>query len=378
MRFHESLAQLRGAEAVAYLDESGSTGLDLLNAQQPFFTLGALVGPVGLDVELRPAVAAACAELGVPRLHAADLAPAQRELVAARLREPLTRLPAYWWSARIEKRCLLFVDLFNAIVVDNPYVLDDMYVRLDALKPLVQVFRNYLTDAVLDQMLAAYVGVLKGDKAAISRLTNLLDIEGRRLDASTDELERMMGRALRQSAHDGYGLTPKHRRHHAPHVHAYAFVLGDLIGHAHDHGFRFAQVVHDTQTEYEGSLRQAHAQLREARPLVKPGGFATDVEPAEDVVPPTLDFTAAVDAPALQVVDLLLWLQQTRERGRNGELGDAAKALLADVIDLTNPALLTFEQVHKDAWEAIVRLQEAHKRGEIPKDGCAPSTGTRR
>ena len=56
-----------------YVDESGQTGLELFDENQPFLYYGVLSSKVNLDLLTLPKIKSLRQKLGVDRLHAAEL-----------------------------------------------------------------------------------------------------------------------------------------------------------------------------------------------------------------------------------------------------------------------------------------------------------------
>jgi hypothetical protein len=68
-----------------YIDESGQTGLNLFDPQQPILYYGVLSSPHNLNEVARPAVEALRERFGVERLHANELGLGRISSIASEL-----------------------------------------------------------------------------------------------------------------------------------------------------------------------------------------------------------------------------------------------------------------------------------------------------
>ena len=58
-----------------YVDESGHTGVNLFDVDQPILYYGVIGGRTNLDLLAQSTVARLCRSIGLKRLHAAELPP---------------------------------------------------------------------------------------------------------------------------------------------------------------------------------------------------------------------------------------------------------------------------------------------------------------
>lgn len=97
----------------AYTDETGNTGLNLFDKEQPFFWTGTLLTPVDLD-RLDPAIHRACLDrAGCTELHANQLGFTGIEKIAGKLERLLYRYQMHFLFTRVDKKHLAgtkFVD----------------------------------------------------------------------------------------------------------------------------------------------------------------------------------------------------------------------------------------------------------------------------
>lgn len=70
-----------------YVDESGHTGLNLFDANQPWFYYGVISSPVNLDIAAEPTLKKLRAKLNVDRIHASQLGNGELVKIASSLRQ---------------------------------------------------------------------------------------------------------------------------------------------------------------------------------------------------------------------------------------------------------------------------------------------------
>src|SRR6266571_332457 len=98
---------------LAFTDETGNSGLNMFDQNQPFFWTGTLLTPVDWDT-LPPAIHQACLDrAGCAELHGNQLGLSGIERIAGKLMQLFQRYKTQFLFTRIEKRHLVatkFVD----------------------------------------------------------------------------------------------------------------------------------------------------------------------------------------------------------------------------------------------------------------------------
>ncbi|WP_036118010.1 MULTISPECIES: DUF3800 domain-containing protein, partial [Luteibacter] len=107
-----------------YIDESGQTGLNLLDPSQPEIFYGTVSSPRDLDVEARPFVEKMRASLGVSRLHASELGQGRLGEFARELQTLVRTLSIRFDVYKLVKRDCAVIQIFDSLFdsFDNPAV----------------------------------------------------------------------------------------------------------------------------------------------------------------------------------------------------------------------------------------------------------------
>jgi hypothetical protein len=99
----------------AYVDETGNTGHNLFDEQQPDFWTSALVTKGDFDLAYGDKVRAIAATIGRGSLHATDLGTGRLEGIAFELLGLLRTAQAHFFVSRVEKRYLLATKMFDSL-----------------------------------------------------------------------------------------------------------------------------------------------------------------------------------------------------------------------------------------------------------------------
>jgi len=95
----------------AFTDETGNSGLNMFDRNQPFFWTGTLLTPVDWDA-LHPAIHQAClSRAGCAELHGNQLGFAGIERIAGKLMQLFQRYKVFFLFTRIEKQHLVATKL---------------------------------------------------------------------------------------------------------------------------------------------------------------------------------------------------------------------------------------------------------------------------
>ena len=91
----------------AFVDETGNTGANLLDEQQPDFLTAALVTKTNFDMVYDTAIAKLAKKFGDGPLHGKELGFGRCEEIAAELLKIFKKADARFFISRVEKRYLL-------------------------------------------------------------------------------------------------------------------------------------------------------------------------------------------------------------------------------------------------------------------------------
>jgi hypothetical protein len=99
----------------AYVDESGNTGKNIFDKDQPDYYTAALVTKGNFDVHYAQRVKVIAGKVGAIAIHANELGLGKLELIAGALFDLLDRAGAHFFVSRVEKRYLLATKMFDML-----------------------------------------------------------------------------------------------------------------------------------------------------------------------------------------------------------------------------------------------------------------------
>ena len=350
----------------AYTDESGQTGLDLFNQEQPVFWTLTLLSPAELDDLLRSRHAEWLEELGVARLHGSQLGLRGIEQFASRAREFLELTESVLILTFIHKPyhgAVKFVDT----VLDSGLnkAVDLLHYGFRPLRlPLALGLIASTTVADVRTFWAAY-----GSGSEQQFRSVVQSVRAR--------VQRWPDRRVRQLLEDALGWATEHPRvfmesrrsdFDAPNLVALGLIVNVLH---HRLGFKGEQVlrfVHDQQQQFGRALKQMFEMVKQLSPKELPLTSLLDWE-TMTTFPCSIELVNSAASPALQLVDCLLWLLQ-----RVDDLADDSTpgcyGLVEFAIQRTLVSEFTFRQLQRDVRagaEEVLRLPvtaEALARGQ--------------
>lgn len=97
------MAKAEASSVYAFIDESGNSGLDLLDVQQPYFWTGALLTRVDLDAIAPEIRDATLRRAGIAELHGKELGPGGIEKIAGRIIYLVRKYHLDFYFTRIAK-----------------------------------------------------------------------------------------------------------------------------------------------------------------------------------------------------------------------------------------------------------------------------------
>src|SRR6185437_6351215 len=97
----------------AYVDETGNTGKNIFDANQPDFITAALVNKGDFDAQWGAQIRTIAAQVGSNAIHANELGLGRLETIAEQLFDVLAASDAHFFVSRVEKRYLLATKMFD-------------------------------------------------------------------------------------------------------------------------------------------------------------------------------------------------------------------------------------------------------------------------
>lgn len=312
----------------AYTDESGNTGDDIFNVDQPDFYTLTLLSKEDLNLVAAPHVARWCSELGVTELHGSELGVRRLEVIAESMLSFLLEATPLFVLTVVDKRHVATMKLFDLIFDSG---------MNDAVSPIhysSRLLRLRLADVVADHVspnaqVDFWRVFAQQDAAGLGKILHRLrwNIENR----CRDRRARQLILDAIDWATRNIAVFIQHPRSpgDSPNVVAFSLLLHGLHEILDSFGLRVARFVHDEQNQFAKTFSWLYECVRKGRLVERePLLFPELVERSSYDCPLTME--ASHSEPALQLADVLLWLAVRKLKGKS--TGPRCDALLAPVI----------------------------------------------
>jgi len=345
--------QTAGQDLHCYTDESGNTGNNLFDAQQPYFWTATLVGKDTLSRAATTAVDALRAQLGVQELHGTDIGMAGVDQIADGLRRFLIEEDCRLIFTRLNKRFHARLKLADTLLDSGTnHAMSNIHYGVRALRlPLAHAVVECMTQQDEEDFWRAY------QRADVELFRTVLG----RIRAKMDEvLVHQRNRQLLFDAVDWAvqypdGMLVAATHYDSPNVVALSMILMGLHRLVGGTPLRVLRFVHDEQNQFAHSLRHAHELGRTFQAAMEPTSLITDITHV-DHIPAGIEFVESANEPVLQVVDVLLWMTK-RAVQNNDVLLPACESLSGELA--TRATAMNFTRGHLadtvvDTWNEFM------------------------
>jgi Protein of unknown function (DUF3800) len=297
----------------AYVDETGNTGPNIFDKEQPFFITAALLTKINFDIHYKDTLRQIAANIGETELHANQLGEKRIEECASDLRALFKRCGARFFISRIEKSYLATSKLVDTLFdsYENKAVPWHIY-NLRPLR-LLMVFKIavILTEETAKKFWQSILDTQE-DSAYRSFLEALQDLK-----ENLELLPDARSRELIEEAINWASLNPESiyihtnaraaRNGHLPNLAVFPNLLTGI-----DHRSRLwrrpvREIVHDRQNQFQNMLEEWHRLFSNAAPgeLTWTMGEKLSVR---RVAGSKFRISNSSDSPGIQSVDVILWL----------------------------------------------------------------------
>jgi len=295
-----------------YVDESGHTGTNLFDPDQPRLYYGVMHSRENLDAVAENRVKALRSQFGVDRLHAAELGPKKLEAIVPDLLKLHEEWDLTFDLYRVEKRdhaAICFFDqVFDSVL--NPAVPWTGYWTPLRYILLMKVSSLFDHDTLKDAWAAR---IDKNDKRAKSKFLEVCSTLRKRVaflpDARSRELVGdALGWAIKNPDKIGYNATSKELvLNIAPNMIGFQFVMAGIARRLDDPS-QASRIVVDQQTQFnksQKSLAEVYSKMRNAPAYLGPGMPQLDLANLPHV---PIEFCAGQESVGLELVDVYLWI----------------------------------------------------------------------
>ncbi len=297
----------------AYIDESGNTGFNLFDPEQPIFMNVAMSSMLDFDQVFWERIRNIAHDAGVQYLHANELGLVGVERIAPRVMELVEFSQVRFYFAAVHKPDVAGMKFFDAVFDpgENPAAPRHSYIIRGLKFVLLLKFLHILEDGDIRMFWDAMTSSPSEDakRKAVSAINNAIQ----RIGNLSDERSRLLiGDTLAWAKNniDRFSMwTPrKQDRHgHLPNLFTFPALLTSISDTAKLWSCKIDKIVHDQQSQFGQTLRSWHS-LFEGRPqperIVHFGDTPIRFGDISDSQFETRDSRAS---PGLQVVDVILW-----------------------------------------------------------------------
>jgi hypothetical protein len=318
-----------------YVDESGHTGPNLFDMDQPVLYYGVLSSRVNIDVVAESPLASLRKRLGVSRLHAAELGIRGLTEIAPQLVRLVKQFDLRLDVYRVAKRDHAIICFFDQVFDQgvNPAVTWSGYwtpMRYVLLIKLAELFDEQLAmlawDARIDPKDATAIPKMQEVCRELrARAAVLLDVRARQLIADALYWAELNPKAI------SYNVpSKKDMLQVTPNVVGFQSVMHGIALRFKSSGFPASRIVVDQQSQFNKAQRTLASWYQSAR------GFKAPIGPGL----PTIDHTHMPDVPiefsassascGLELVDVHLWIFRRAMEGAGitSEMGALVNAHL--------------------------------------------------
>lgn len=353
----------------AYVDETGNTGKNIFDAEQPDFFTGALITKTNFDVLHSNRIQLIALRSGVPALHAAEVGMGSIENAANDILRLLKKIDARFCICRVEKRYLLATKLYDVFFDsgENPAASWSAY----NLKPLRMLMCFKVATLITEKIARDFWDMLlaRNEKRArekipgicedlLARVSILPDRRSREVVSETLAWSRDHPEAL-----DIFIAGRQAKNGHMPNMVAFVNLLSGLEDHSKRWKRPLRKIVHDRQSQFESSLAEWHAMLSNAsdKPIDRPGETIV----VQKVAGSTFEVSASDDSAGIQIADLILWLFRQHFSGKH--ISEKSGRLLSYVFKKCYYSDFSFDGVGRQVEEQWSQIMATKLSPEMEK-----------
>lgn len=297
----------------AYIDETGNTGPNIFDPEQPIFMTAALITKTNFDLVHKNDIARIAKKIGETELHANIVGIERIEDIASDLLALFKRCDARFFVSRIEKRYLAatkFVDtLFDSY--ENKAVPWHVYNMRPMRLMLVFKVASILTEDTAQKFWSSILEK-RERKAYEMFLESLQELKG-----NIHELRDQRSRQLITDAIDWATQNPESiyihtsskaaRLGHLPNLAVFPNLLDGIEQRSKLWKRKVVEIVHDRQSQFQGTLRDWHELYKNAAPDVITWTM-NEKYVLRRVEGSNFRISSAHESAGIQAIDTILWL----------------------------------------------------------------------
>lgn len=305
----------------AYIDETGNTGENLFDHNQPVFLTGALITKTNFDLLYKKRVESICEKIGVESLHANELGFGRLEDIASDLLEVLKKSDARVFLSRIVKVDLAATKLVDTIFDSGENLSVPWHVYNYRPLRLLMVFKVafLLDEDILKIFWSSLMDTRK--KRAYEKFRVVLHDILLRVEELPDKRSRELVSEAVQWAIDNpeaihlHANARIHKYGHLPNMAVFPELLGgiDLFSKKWNRPVR--EIIHDRQSQFGPFLKTWHEIISNAKAgiLTLPGGEEHSLRKVDGS---KFIISNSEESAGIQIIDCILWFFKKIEDGK--------------------------------------------------------------
>ena len=296
----------------AYVDESGNTGKNIFDAEQPDFFTGALITTTNFDALHSKQIRLIALRAGVPALHAAEVGMGPIENAAGDILRLLKKIDARFCISRVEKRYLLATKLYDVFFDsgENPAASWLVY----NFRPLRMLMCFRVATLITEKIAHDFWDMLlaRNEERAREKIPGICEDLLAQIPILPDRRSReIVSETLAWSRDHPEALSffiagREAKNLHMPNMVAFDNLLTGLEDYSKRWRRPVRKIVHDRQIQFESSLAKKHVRLSNAsdEPIQRPGETII----FRKVAGSTFEVSTSDNSAGIQIADLILWL----------------------------------------------------------------------
>ncbi len=346
----------------AYIDESGNTGFNLFDTEQPYFLNVAMSSQVDFDSVYEERVRKIADSASAPYLHASELGAEGVEAIARSLVELVQFSQVRFYFAAVDKRDLAGMKFYDAVfdpgenvaAPHHSYILRPL--KFSLLVKFLYILEESDTKRFWEAMTSKPSPVAKAKAIeaidnTICRVETLPDARSRQLIGDTllwarNNINRFS--IWTPSKRDRYG--------HLPNLFTFPALLSSISDNAKTWDASVDKIIHDRQGQFGQTLQQWHSLFAKRTEPERIVHFGDTPIRFADIRNSEFEMVDSRNSAGLQLVDVVLW---TFGRSCTGKpLGPMAEQLLECCFSPDDMYMMSLGTIIEELEESVAWLMD--------------------
>ena len=342
-----------------FIDESGNTGPNLFDCEQPIFYSVAVISKRDLDVDYAPEFSRLANSCGAPTLHAAELGVAGLEKVLPEIQRLIKRDTIRFFIGEINKRDLVLTKLTDTILDSHENRAVPWHIYNVRMLRLLNVFK--LSVVVDESNLMMFwdalmeISPVRAQQKFVDSLRSMETNIGKIPDARSRQI---IGDAIRWAidhpeAISVYSIKPV-RLGHLPHLVAFTPALHAIQRQSEYWSRPVTEIRHHQESLVADALRKRHELLSRA-PITTLEWVDTSY-PVGAVPDSKFRIVKSKDSAGVQLADIVLWLIKREREGRT--IGSSGIDFLKRVRRNSEPFELSLRAMNETLQKEFIPIMK--------------------